>query len=172
MQLFLIVVFDSYIFLLGIILHTQTFKHAHALYCGRSRDWRLKDNTVKFWNKYKKKYDPPTHQVEDLNLNPNEQSPLREKPTQLSCAQLVSSDSYIQIWSKCLHLVNLVSVNLIRLSPKAELGLDLAPWSGAPNPTWLVGQHRTALYIELGADGSRHEVHPLPLFPPTFPNPI
>jgi hypothetical protein len=51
--------------------------------------------------------------------------------------------------------------------------LSLAPWSGAPNPRWLVGPCHTALYKgggghKLASRGSSPATRP----PPTFPNPI
>jgi hypothetical protein len=58
------------------------------------------------------------------------------------------------------------------IRPNDLLGLVLALWSGAPNPTWLVGPRHTALYIEVGTGRLRTRGSPQPPPPPTFPIPI
>jgi hypothetical protein len=57
------------------------------------------------------------------------------------------------------------------IRPNGLLGLVLAPWSGAPNPTWLVGPRHTALYIEVGASRLEARGSPQPPFPIDIPDP-
>jgi hypothetical protein len=74
---------------------------------------------------------------------------------------------YDQVWTSQTHIRVRFWSSTIR--PNGLLGLVLAPWSGAPNPIWLVGPCHTVLYIERGPAGSRYEVHLSRHSPPIFP---
>jgi len=60
-----------------------------------------------------------------------------------------------------------VGFDLPPIWPNGLIGPCLAPWSGAPNPIWLVGPRRTALYKEVGAGGIVHELNSCHSSPPT-----
>jgi hypothetical protein len=54
--------------------------------------------------------------------------------------------------------------------PNGHLGLWFAPWSRAPNPTWLVSPSHTAQYKEVGCWRLRSRGSLLSLFPTDNPN--
>jgi hypothetical protein len=63
-----------------------------------------------------------------------------------------------------------VSFDLLSNRPNALLGLDHVPWSGAPNPTWLVGPCHIAQYKEVGVLAARGTRFPIVTLPTDNPN--
>jgi hypothetical protein len=68
-----------------------------------------------------------------------------------------------------LEVVRLISSSV---GPTTHWALNLAPWSGAPYPKWLVGPCHTALYKEGGGRRLASRGSPPAHSPPTFPSPI